>query len=68
MYAGKTELERRISAKKCEICGAENVSFEIHHIHKLKDLKGKEGWEKVMISRHRKTLVLCVKCHDNIHS
>jgi len=68
MYTGKTELERRISAKKCEMCGAENVPFEIHHIHKIKDLKGKETWEKVMISRQRKTLVLCTKCRSNIHS
>lgn len=27
---------------KCELCGAENIAFEIHHINKLKNLKGKE--------------------------
>jgi len=38
IYAWRTKLEKCISAKCCEICGAENVSFEIHHIHRLKDL------------------------------
>ena len=67
-YAGRTELEQRISARKCEICGKENVSFEIHHVHKLKDLKGKETWEYMMIARQRKTLVLCEECHRKIHN
>jgi len=67
IYAGKNELERRMSAKVCEICGSKNIPFEIHHVHKLKDLKGKDKWEKLMISRNRKTLVLCVECHNSIH-
>ena len=66
-HYGFNELDKRISAKKCEICGAENIAFEIHHINKLKNLKGKELWEKVMISRKRKTLVVCKKCHYKIH-
>ena len=66
-YYGINELDKRISAKKCELCGAENVDFEIHHINKLKNLKGKTYWEKVMISRKRKTLVVCKKCHYQIH-
>lgn len=61
-----TEFEQRISAKQCEWCGKENVKFEIHHIHRLKDLKGKEHWEKMMIARNRKTLVLCKDCHNKI--
>lgn len=67
MYAGRTELEQRMLAHKCEICGKENVSFNIHHIHRLKDLKGKETWERLMIERNRKTLVLCEECHKLIH-
>jgi group II intron reverse transcriptase/maturase len=66
VFAGRTELEQRISAKICEWCGKENVPFEIHHVHRLKDLKGKELWEKQMIARNRKTLVLCETCHRNI--
>ena len=43
---------------KCELCGAEGdgISFEIHHVNKLKNLKGKEQWEMAMIARKRKTL------------
>lgn len=66
-HYGFTELDKRINAKKCELCGAENIAFEIHHINKMKSLKGKELWEKVMISRKRKTLVVCKKCHYKIH-
>lgn len=61
-----TELEKRISAKQCEWCGKENVKFEIHHVKRLKDLKGKELWEIMMIARNRKTLVLCHDCHRKI--
>lgn len=67
IYANRTELEQRMMAHKCEMCGKENVPFNIHHIHKLKDLKGKEPWEQIMIARNRKTLVLCEECHKSIH-
>ncbi len=67
-YTGRTELEQRISARKCEMCGKENVPFNIHHVHKLKDLKTKEPWEYMMIARQRKTLVLCKECHRKIHN
>lgn len=68
MYTGRTELEQRMIAHKCELCGKENVKFHIHHIHKVKDLKGKEPWERLMIERNRKTLVLCEECHKKIHA
>jgi len=42
MYAGRTELERRISACQCEACGETDANFHIHHVNKVKDLKGKE--------------------------
>ncbi|MGR5977825.1 HNH endonuclease [Bacillus cereus] len=41
-------------ANKCEWCGIQDIPMEIHHIRKLKDLKGKMAWEKVMIARKRK--------------
>lgn len=63
-----TSLISRLKANQCEYCGAENVKIEIHHVKKLKDLKGKKRWEKAMIARKRKTLVLCVQCHDNLHA
>lgn len=66
IFKARTELEQRINAKRCELCGAENVQFEIHHIHRMKDLKGKSRWEEWMISRQRKTMVLCKNCHRKV--
>ena len=65
----RNSLEARLKACKCELCGAEGdgISFEIHHINRMKNLKGKEQWEMAMIARKRKTLVVCRECHKKIH-
>ena len=68
LYLGRTSLIQRLEANKCELCGAENVPIEIHHVRKLKDLQGKKFWEKFMIARRRKTLALCHKCHVDLHN
>jgi group II intron reverse transcriptase/maturase len=66
-YAVNT-LEKRLKAKVCELCGTtESDHYEIHHINKLKNLKGKEKWEIAMLAKLRKTLVVCRKCHHEIH-
>lgn len=44
------------------------MKIEIHHVKKLRDLKGKKQWERLMIARKRKTLALCVRCHDRLHA
>lgn len=65
-YAVNT-LENRLKAKVCELCGTtESGHYEVHHINKLKNLKGKERWEIAMIAKHRKTLVVCRDCHRSI--
>ncbi|MHA2896503.1 HNH endonuclease, partial [Bacillus cereus] len=61
----RNSLIERLQAEKCEWCGKENVPLEIHHVRKLKDLKGKRLWEKRMIERNRKTLALCARGHGN---
>ncbi|WP_369689257.1 hypothetical protein [Bacillus sp. AFS040349] len=33
----------------------------------MKNLKGKKYWEWAMIAKQRKTLVVCKKCHIEIH-
>lgn len=64
----KTVFEQRLSAKVCELCGCTDAEhYEIHHVHKVKGLKGKEFWEQVMIAKRRKTIVVCKKCHKKIH-
>jgi protein-arginine kinase activator protein McsA len=61
-------LENRLKAKICELCGTtESDHYEIHHVNKLKNLKGKQAWEKMMIAKRRKTLVVCRNCHKEIH-
>lgn len=65
---GRNSLIKRLESKECEFCGNTEGPFEIHHVKKLKDLKGKFNWEKLMIARKRKTLVLCVSCHHKLHA
>jgi RNA-directed DNA polymerase len=63
-----TTLESRLKAKLCEVCGCtESDRYEIHHVNKVKTLKGKSEWEKIMIAKRRKTIVVCHKCHMAIH-
>lgn len=53
----RSTLESRLKAKTCELCGCtESRQFEIHHVNKLKNLKGKEPWEVMMIAKRRKTM------------
>jgi hypothetical protein len=63
-----TTFESRLAAKECELCGSiESKQYEIHHVNKVKNLKGKYHWEKMMIAKRRKTLVVCLDCHNEIH-
>lgn len=62
---GRNSLIERLKLQVCELCGA-TENLEMHHVRKLKDLKGKSDWEKRMIARRRKTLAVCSKCHSKI--
>ena len=64
----RTTLEARLKAKVCELCGAtDSKAYEVHHVNKVKNLKGKRPWEIAMIAKRRKTLVVCKQCHYAIH-
>jgi Type II intron maturase len=65
---GRSTLKQRIEAHICESCDKEGGYFEVHHVRKLKDLKGKAWWEQVMSRRRRKTLILCNECHGLLHA
>lgn len=68
-FGSVNSLEARLKASKCELCGDEKSKvFEIHHINKVKNLKGKTLWERAMIAKKRKTLVVCKACHCQIHN
>lgn len=64
----RSSLIDRLMAAECEWCKRKDVPLEMHHVRKLKDLKGKKNWEQLMISRNRKTMVLCSTCHDDLHA
>lgn len=64
----RNTFEERLKAHKCELCGTEtSLYYEIHHVNKVKNLKGKAVWEQIMIAKRRKTLVVCRECHKRIH-
>lgn len=64
----RNTLEKRLKAHVCEICGRTDAEqYEIHHIHKVKDLTGVKLWERSMIAKRRKTMVVCRECHKEIH-
>jgi group II intron reverse transcriptase/maturase len=70
VWTGHTELEKRLLADTCELCGSHD-RISVHHIRALKDLhqKGrreKPRWMHVMASRRRKTLIVCWSCHMDI--
>lgn len=67
IYWTRNPLADRLKAQVCEWCGATGVPIEIHHVRKLKNLSGKNEWERVMQGRRRKTMALCHNCHVNLH-
>ena len=70
MYYNRTSLVDRLKAEKCESCGAIGVPLEMHHTRKLKDLKDKKSltrFEYIMIARNRKTIAVCIPCHQKYH-
>jgi RNA-directed DNA polymerase len=68
IHKGGNELTKRVLARTCEYCGKTDGYHEVHHIRKMKDVSNnKAPWARLMISRNRKTLVLCIECHDQLH-
>lgn len=72
--SSRTDLIQRLQANECELCGSQE-NCVVHHVRKLADLKKrwqgrkeKPEWVKRMIALHRKTLVVCRKCHVDIHA
>lgn len=70
----RNELTRRLLANQCELCGsAEGIN--VHHVRKLADIqkryqgrKNPPKWVKFMMTRRRKTVVVCKSCHRQIHN
>ena len=72
VWNGRTELLERLLADTCELCGSQE-QVVVHHVRHLKDLRQqgrreKAAWVNVMAARHRKTLIVCHRCHVDIHA
>ncbi len=66
--AGRSDVLVRLHARTCEYCGATGAPCEVHHAHKLKDVKDAPLWQQVAAARRRKRTVLCRSCHDALHA
>jgi group II intron reverse transcriptase/maturase len=73
-YVSRNELVQRLLAGTCELCGSKD-GIAVHHARKLADIKQKfqgrktaPDWAKFMMARNRKTVVVCHKCHVEIHA
>ena len=67
-YTKERSLLRRMKNGICELCGAETKEIVMHHVRKLKDLKGETEWERVMLRIRRKSLALCPCCYNSIQT
>jgi group II intron reverse transcriptase/maturase len=70
--AKRNELVHRLLAGRCELCEG-TAGLEVHHVRKLADLnkpgrREKPPWMHLMAKRRRKTLVICRRCHEDIHA
>lgn len=67
MYVPFPSLVERLKDGRCELCGKEG-KVVMHHVRTLTKLKGNNEWEKLMLKRHRKTLVVCEDCNSMIQN
>jgi group II intron reverse transcriptase/maturase len=72
VFGTRSEVVQRLLTQKCERCGTKNGPFEVHHVRRLADLdrpgrRERPTWVKRMAARRRKTLVVCDRCHQDIH-
>ena len=69
IHTKRTEIVERLNAEECEYCSKTGSYFEVHHVRKMADIKdGKEFWQKLMIARNRKKIVVCIECHKTLHA
>jgi hypothetical protein len=68
----RNELLHRLLVGCCEVCDA-RTNLEVHHIRRLADLnrpgrRERPAWMELMAKRRRKTLVICRRCHEDVHA
>lgn len=67
MYVPYPSLVERLKNGTCEVCGKQD-EVVMHHIRNLASLNGETPWEKLMLKRRRKTIVVCEDCNKMIQS
>ncbi len=69
--ASRKELIIRLLAGWCEWC-ERRAKVEVHQVRNLADLtkpgRPQPGWAHLMATMRRKTLVVCIPCHQAIHA
>jgi hypothetical protein len=67
----RKELVTRLRASRCEWC-QQHAAVEVHQVRKLADLtrpgRPQPAWAELMARMRRKTLIVCVRCHQGIHA
>ncbi len=65
------ELITRLRAGRCEWC-EQRAPVEVHQVAKLADLarpgRPQPAWAHLMARMRRKTLVVCIPCHQACHA
>lgn len=67
----RKELITRLRMGRCELCEQKD-QVEVHQVRKLADLtetgQPQSPWAQHMAKKRRKTLVVCICCHEAIHA
>ena len=67
----RKELIHRLRKRRCELC-EHGTTVAVHQVAKLAHLgtpgPGQPAWAALMAKMRRKTLIVCVPCHDYIHA
>ena len=62
IYKRPNELILRILKGSCEWCNRQRIVPKVYQVKKLENLDPEVEWEKIMLKKRRKTLVLCEEC------
>ena len=69
--APRKELIHRLRKRRCELC-EHGATVAVHQVTALASLgrpgPGQPAWAALMAKMRRKTLIVCVVCHDYIHA
>ena len=66
-FLPQASLVERLKVGVCELCG-NKAPLTMHHVRTLSKLKADTEWNKLMLKKGRKTLVVCKKCNTLIQS